>query len=162
MDKIARATREYLNAQIQAGAEAVQLFDSWVGCLTGEEYGQYVFPHTKKVIENLDPGAPVIHFGTGTAPFLELVRDAGGDVIGVDHRIALDEAWRRIGPTRAIQGNLDPKILLGPLSEIKKEVKKILEFAGGRPGHIFNLGHGVLPQTPVENVMALVEMVHEF
>ncbi|MBI3252784.1 MAG: uroporphyrinogen decarboxylase [Candidatus Omnitrophica bacterium] len=163
MEKIVRATVLYLNEQIRAGADALQLFDSWVGCLSPEEYRRFVLPHTKKLIEGVNGGAPLIHFGTGTGKFLDLLRDAGGDVIGVDHRIGLGEAWKKIGYDRAVQGNLDPNILAtGSLEEIRREVKRILAEAEGRAGHIFNLGHGVLRQTPVENAIAVVEMVHEF
>jgi len=162
MEKISRVTLEYLNSQIEAGADAVQLFDSWAGVLTASEYEKYVLPYSKKLIHALYQKVPVIHFGTCTGPFLEIFSKAGGDVIGVDHRISLQEAWKRIGPRKAIQGNLDPKILLLSLPEIKKHVKKILKEADGRPGHIFNLGHGVLPETSEKNVVALVEMVHEF
>jgi uroporphyrinogen decarboxylase len=162
MEKLVRATAKYLNAQVKAGADAVQIFDSWVGNLTADEYGAFVFPHSKTLVENLDKKAPVIHFGTGTGHFLESFSQAGGDVISVDHRVKLTEAWERIGPSKAIQGNLDPLILCEDLKTIEKEVKAILDSVKGRPGHIFNLGHGVLPQTPVENVIALVEMVHGY
>jgi uroporphyrinogen decarboxylase len=161
MAKLTRLTIKYLNAQIDAGADAVQLFDSWVGCLSAEEYETSVLAYSRHVILGLKRRVPVIHFGTRTAPFLESFARAGGDVIGVDHRMPLGDAWRRVGYDRAIQGNLDPKVLLGSLSEIKNEARKVLSQAAKRPGYIFNLGHGVLPQTPVENVIALVEMVHE-
>jgi len=161
LEKISRATVKYLNAQIDAGAGAIQLFDSWVGCLSPEEYKTFVLPFSKKVFEGLNGRVPTIHFGTGTKDFLGLMAQAGGDVISVDHNVSLREAWKKIGPEKAIQGNLDPKVLCGSLEGIKKEVKRILAEAEGRPGHIFNLGHGVLPETPVENVIALVEMVHE-
>ncbi len=161
MRKVTRSTAAYLNGQIDAGAQAVQVFDSWVGALGPAEYEKYVLPHSKNLIQSLRQGTPVIHFGTGTAPFLEKFADAGAGVLGVDHRIGLGEAWSRIGADRAIQGNLDPAVLLRPLPEIRAEVRKILNEAGGRAGHIFNLGHGVLPETPLENVIALVEMVHE-
>ena len=160
LQKLARATSKYLDAQALAGADAVQIFDSWVGCLSPAEYEKYVLPFTSQTIAGIQSKVPVIHFGTGTGPFLELIAKAGGDVIGVDHRVRLDEAWKKIGPDRAVQGNLDPKVLLGTLADIKKEVGTILKQADGRPGHIFNLGHGVLPETPLENVVALVEMVH--
>jgi len=161
LEKISRATVSYLNAQIEAGAGAVQLFDSWAGCLSPEEYKTFVFPFSKKVFDGVGNRVPAIHFGTGTKNFLEFMAHAGGDVISVDHNISLREAWQKIGPGKAIQGNLDPKVLCGSLGDIKKEVKRILAEAQGRPGHIFNLGHGVLPETPVENVIALVDMVHE-
>ncbi len=161
MEKISRGLVKYLNGQIEAGADAIQLFDSWVGCLTPEDYRRFVLPHTRSVIRGIRPGVPVIHFGTGTAGFLSEMREAGGDVIGVDFRVRLDEAWQCIGHDAGIQGNLDPVVLCGPLDEIRRRVKEILNQAAGRPGHIFNLGHGILPYTPVENVIALVEMVHE-
>ncbi len=161
MEKIGRAVIAYLKGQILAGVDAVQLFDSWVGCLSGDEYRQYVLPHTRKVIEGIRKGVPVVHFGTGTGNFLKEFRMAGGDVCGVDHQLPLDRAWEMIGYDAAIQGNLAPEVLLGPVTEIRKEVKRILDLAARRPGHIFNLGHGVLPATPVENVITLVDLVHE-
>jgi uroporphyrinogen decarboxylase len=161
LEKISRGLVKLLNGQIEAGADAVQLFDSWVGCLGPEDYRKYVLPHTQSVIRGLKPGVPVIHFGTGTGPFLADVREAGGDVIGVDFRVQLDEAWKAIGEDAGIQGNLDPAVLCGPVELIRERAARILSQAAGRPGHIFNLGHGVLPQTPVENVIALVDMVHE-
>ncbi|MCM8794281.1 MAG: uroporphyrinogen decarboxylase [Candidatus Omnitrophica bacterium] len=162
MEKIGRALVKYLNAQIDAGADAVQLFDTWVGCLGPEDYRRCVLPYTRAVIQGIRPGVPVIHFGTGTAAFLRRMREAGGDIIGVDFRVELDEAWRTIGYDRGIQGNLDPAVLCGSRELIRQRVKEILLKAQGRPGHIFNLGHGILPQTPEENVAALVEYVHEF
>ncbi len=161
MKKIVHSTILYLNAQIDVGAQAIQIFDSWAGILNGETYGQFVAPHMKSLIQGIKKGTPVIHFSTKTGPFLEKISQAGGDVISVDYRISLGEAWKKIGYDKAIQGNLDPKILLGDLKEIKKQVRRLLKEAGGRPGYIFNLGHGVLPETPVENVKALVEMVHD-
>lgn len=160
MSQISRALSKYLNAQVEAGAQAVQLFDSWVGCLSTEDYREYVLPHTRSVIENIREGVPVIHFGTGTAALLELMREAGGDVIGFDWRVRLDEAWQRVGDV-AVMGNLDPVALFADQNHIRSQAQKILERAGGRDGHIFNLGHGILPETPVENVIALVEAVHE-
>ena len=161
MGLLSRALAKYLNAQIEAGAQAVQLFDSWVGCLSPDDYREFVLPHTRSVISNVKTGVPVIHFGTGTAALLELMREAGGDVIGVDWRVRLDDAWGRIGRDVAIMGNLDPVTLFASQAVIREQSKRILEQAGGREGHIFNLGHGILPETPVENVIALVEMVHE-
>jgi uroporphyrinogen decarboxylase len=158
---ISRALVKYLNAQIAAGAQAVQLFDSWVGCLSPDDYREYVLPHTQSVIKNITPGTPVIHFGTGTSALLQLMREAGGDVIGIDWRIRLDEAWQRIGYDVAVMGNLDPVILFANQTHLRAQAMGILEQASGRPGHIFNLGHGILPETPVENVIALVEAVHE-
>ncbi|MGB8509045.1 MAG: uroporphyrinogen decarboxylase [Pyrinomonadaceae bacterium] len=160
MSLISRALARYLNAQIAAGAQAVQLFDSWIGCLGPDDYREYVLPHTRSVIRNVTPGTPVLHFGTGTAALLELMREAGGDVIGLDWRVRLDEAWRRLGDV-AVMGNFDPIALCASPAHIRREAEKILAQAAGRPGHIFNLGHGIIPETPVENVIALVEAVHE-
>jgi len=162
MSLISRALVKYLNAQIAAGAQAVQLFDSWVGCLSADDYREFVLPHTQSVIRNVTKGVPVIHFGTGTAALLELMREAGGDVIGFDWRVRLDEAWQRVGRDVAVMGNLDPVALFAKQDVLREQVKRIMDQAGGRPGHIFNLGHGILPETPVENVIALVEMVHGF
>jgi uroporphyrinogen decarboxylase len=161
LDKLASVATTFLQAQIAAGARVIQLFDSWVGCLSPDDYRSYVLPHTQQVIDGLrDTDAPVIHFGTGTAMLLEAMREAGGEVIGVDWRIPLDDAWRRIGYDVSIQGNLDPVVLFAPLPEIEHRVDDILQRAGNRPGHIFNLGHGILPETPVEHVHAVAEMVH--
>jgi uroporphyrinogen decarboxylase len=152
---------DYLLAQIEAGVDAVQLFDSWVGALCERDYREFVLPHSKKIIEAaMESGVPVIHFGTGTATLLEAMADAGSDIIGVDWRIPLDDAWTRIGKNRGIQGNLDPTLLLGPIERMLESADEILRRAGNRPGHIFNLGHGILPETPVENVQALVDFVH--
>jgi uroporphyrinogen decarboxylase len=161
MSLIARALPRYLNAQVDAGAQAVQLFDSWVGCLSPADYREFVLPHTRSVIEQVRPGVPVIHFGTGTAALLELMREAGGDVIGFDWRVPLDEAWARVGHDRAAMGNLDPVALFAGREHVRREAQKILEMAGNRNGHVFNLGHGILPETPVDTVVALVEAVHE-
>ena len=160
MELISRALEKYLNAQIDAGAQVVQLFDSWVGCLSPEDYRAYVLPHTQRVIKSIRKGVPVIHFGTGTAALLELMREAGGDVIGFDWRVNLDEAWGRVGDV-AVMGNLDPVQLFAHQNFLKEQAKKILERAAGRNGHIFNLGHGILPETPVDNVIALIDAVHE-
>jgi len=159
--KIARGLIKYLNGQIDAGADVVQIFDTWVGCLSPAEYERHVLPHTRAVIEGLKGRVPVIHFGTGTAAFLSQFRRAGGDVIGVDSRVELGHAWQALGADVGIQGNLDPTVLLAPRERIRAEVQRILQQAAGRPGHIFNLGHGVLPETPEENVIAMVEYVHE-
>jgi len=161
MERLSQAVVKYLNAQIAAGAEAVQLFDSWAGCMGPDDYQKYVLPHTRATISGLMPGTPVIHFSTGTAGLLKLIRAAGGDIIGVDWRVNLDEAWERMGYDVGIQGNLDPVALLASQSEIRRKVQEILRRAGGRAGHIFNLGHGVLPETPVEHVIAMVDAVHE-
>lgn len=160
MRKVCAITVDYLNAQVDAGAQAVQLFDSWVGCLSSDQYRRLVLPHSRFVLSALKKsGVPVIHFGTGTSGFLEDFASAGGDVVGVDWRIDLDRAWSRIGP-RAIQGNLDPTLLFASRSVLKGAVHDILRRSRGRPGFIFNLGHGILPQTPVENVRAVVDWVH--
>jgi len=161
MERLVRAIARYLNAQIAAGAQAVQIFDSWAGCLSPQDYQQYVLPYSCATIEALTRGVPVIHFSTGTAGLLRHIRAAGGDIIGVDWRVNLDEAWESVGYDVGIQGNLDPVALLAPVDEIRRKVAEILRCAGGRPGHIFNLGHGVLPDTPVEHVIAMVQAVHE-
>jgi uroporphyrinogen decarboxylase len=158
---LAGITGDYLNGQIEAGAQAVQLFDSWVGTLSPGDYREFVLPHTRAAIRRLTPGVPVIHFGTGTATLLPLMREAGGDVIGLDWRVELGEAWQRLGHDVAVQGNLDPAILLASRNEIGRATRAILEQAAGRPGHIFNLGHGVHKETPVDHVIALVDVVHE-
>jgi uroporphyrinogen decarboxylase len=161
LGKLADLVGRYLAAQARAGAQALQLFDSWVGCLSPADYRTYVLPHSRRALAlAAASGVPIIHFGTGTAPFLEDFAGAGGDVIGVDWRIPLDEAWGRIGDTRAVQGNLDPAALLAPAPERDARVRDILARAAGRPGHIFNLGHGVLPETDVAAVRAVVELVH--
>lgn len=161
MEKISRGLVKYLKKQIEAGADAIQIFDSWVGCLGPDDYREFVQPYTRAVIEALPKDIPVIHFGTNTSTYLKDIREAGGQVIGLDWRIRLDEGWKQIGYDRAVQGNLDPAALFSPLPEIKKRVQEILKQAAGRPGHIFNLGHGILPSTPVDHVMALIEYVHE-
>lgn len=162
MDKFARVITGYLRRQIKAGAQAVQLFDSWVGCLSAGDYDEYVMPHVQLIFEGLKhEGVPLIHFGTGTTAILKAMRQAGGDVIGIDWRIPIDEAWAMVGYDRAVQGNLDPVTLFGPISEIERRVTDILQRAAGRPGHIFNLGHGILPNTPVENVAATIDLVHK-
>lgn len=160
MSRIARALSRYLNAQIEAGAQAVQIFDSWVGALSPDDYREYVLPHTREVIKGVVPGVPVIHFGTGTGALLESMKEAGGDVIGLDWRVRLDEAWARLGEV-AVQGNFDSIALFTTPEIVRRRAKDVLEQAANRPGHIFNLGHGILPETPVENVVALVEAVHE-
>ena len=161
MERLVRVIAAYLNGQIAAGAQVVQLFDSWVGCLSPTDYRTFILPHMAALMQSITPGTPIIHFGTDTAGLLELMAEAGGDVIGVDWRIDLALAWRRIGENRAVQGNLDPVALFAPPAELRRQVERILQAVAGRPGHIFNLGHGILPQTPVENVVGLVEMVHE-
>ena len=161
MDLLGEATAHYLNGQIAAGAQAVQLFDSWAGVLSPADYRAFVQPHVRALLEKVTPGVPIIHFGTGTAGLLPCMRDAGGDVIGLDWRVDLDAAWSVLGPDVAVQGNLDPAALLAPPILFKERARDVLTRAGGRPGHIFNLGHGVLPQTPVDHVRALVDMVHD-
>jgi len=160
LDRLTGATALYLNAQAAAGAQALQVFDSWVGTLSPHDYGRFVQPHMARLFAALDPAVPAIHFGTGTSALLELQRDAGGTVIGLDWRVELDRAWQRLGPGVAVQGNLDPVALLAPLDEIESQARRILGLAAGRPGHIFNLGHGILPDTPVDNVRALIDFVH--
>lgn len=162
MGRLTGVTAGYLNRQIAAGADAVQLFDSWVGCLAPDDYREFVLPHMQKLIRSLTPGTPVIHFGTGTASLLELMKEAGGDVIGLDWRVDLAEAWSRLSYDVAVQGNLDPVALFASPAEIRRRATDILKKAAGRPGHIFNLGHGVLPTTPVDHVLALVDAVHEY
>jgi len=161
MERLAKIVAQYLNCQIAAGAQAVQLFDSWAGCLTPMDYQQFVLPYTKSVIVAIAPGVPVINFSTGTAGLLKHIRAAGGDVIGLDWRINLDEGWASVGDDVGVQGNLDPVVLFASPKEIRNRVADILRQAGGKPGHIFNLGHGVLPETPVDHVIAMVDAVHE-
>jgi uroporphyrinogen decarboxylase len=161
MERLGRAVTKYLNAQIAAGCQAVQLFDSWVGCLGPDDYRRYVLPYLKGIISGLTPGVPVINFATGNPALLPLLAEAGGSVLGIDWRVRLDDAWRTVGYDRAVQGNLDPLVLLAGKDEIRRRAKEVLDQAAGRPGHIFNLGHGVVQQTPVQNAIALVEMVHE-
>jgi uroporphyrinogen decarboxylase len=161
MDVLVDATARYLNGQIAAGAEAVQVFDSWVGALAPADYRTFVLPHMKTLFAKLTPGTPAIHFGTGTAALLPLLREAGGDVIGLDWRVELAAGWASVGHDVAVQGNLDPAVLLAAPAYIRTRAQAILQAAGGRPGHIFNLGHGIHKETPVEHVKALVDIVHE-
>jgi len=161
MRTLAQITADYLNMQIAAGADLLQLFDSWVGCLGPDDYRRFVMPYTAAVIRALAPRVPLIHFGTDTAGLLELMAQAGGDVIGIDWRINLNDAWARLGSGVGVQGNLDPIALFGNVGEIRKKVRAILDQADNRPGHIFNLGHGILPETPVDHVIAMVDAVHE-
>lgn len=161
LERLAELVGRYLALQAKAGARALQLFDSWVGCLSPRDYATYVLPHSARALELARSAqVPVIHFGTGTASFLADFARAGGDVIGVDWRVPLDVAWNGIGRDRAIQGNLDPAVLLGPRGELEGQVRDVLSRATGRAGHIFNLGHGVLPETPVDALQAVVEWVH--
>jgi uroporphyrinogen decarboxylase len=163
MDRLSNVLVDYLIAQIHAGAQAVQVFDSWVGALSPQDYENFVLPYSQTVLAAAqEENVPVIHFGTNTATLLPLMKRAGGDVLGLDWRIPLDEGWALVGEDIAVQGNLDPALLFAPRPEIKKRVHDILQRAGGRPGHIFNLGHGILQHTPVDNVKAVVDMVHEY
>jgi uroporphyrinogen decarboxylase len=158
---IARAVSRYLVAQLDAGAQLVQLFDSWVGCLGPDDYRRYVLPHSRAAIAEAAARAPVIHFATGNPALLPLLAEAGGSVIGIDWRIDLDRGWEAVGFDRAVQGNLDPVVLLSDRDTVRRQARRVLARAGGRPGHIFNLGHGVLPGTPVENVLELIATVKE-
>ena len=161
-DKLANVVSEYLVAQIEAGVDAVQVFDSWVGALHADDYREFALPHTRRIFDAISGrGVPTIHFGVATGSILHVMREAGGDVLGADWRIPLDEAWQRIGADRGIQGNLDPTLLLGPRERLLTGASEILSRAAGRPGHIFNLGHGILPSTPVDNVQALARFVHQ-
>jgi len=161
-DLLAEVVADYLTAQVEAGVDAVQVFDSWVGALNAADYREFILPHTRKIFDRISTlGVPTIHFGVGTGSILGEIRAGGGDVIGADWRTPLDEAWTKIGFDRAIQGNLDPTLLLGPLDRVFAATDEILERAGGRAGHIFNLGNGILPTTPVEHVQALARYVHQ-
>ncbi len=160
MSKLSGMVLDYLLAQIKAGVDAVQLFDSWSGCLSPADYEEFVLPYNRQILDGLSgKGVPRIHFGVGTAGILNVTREAGGDVFGVDWRIPIDEAWRVLGDV-AIQGNLDPALLLGTDDLIEQRTKDILARVGGRPGHVFNLGHGVLPETRPEQARKLVQLVH--
>ncbi len=163
MEKLTDSLVAYLLAQVRAGAQAVQLFDSWVGCLSPADYRDFVFSFSRKIFQSLRAvDVPCIHFGTGTGDLLPLMREAGGDVIGADWRVYLDDAWEKIGSSAGIQGNLDPLTLMAPWSLLKERAKEVLDRAAGRPGHIFNLGHGILPSTPVDSVKALADFVHDY
>ena len=160
MDRLTDIVIAYLRAQAAAGADVLQLFDSWVGCLSPQDFREHVAPYSARIFATLrDIGAPLVHFGTNTATFLDQMKEHGADVIGVDWRIALDDAWDIIGHDRAVQGNLDPATLIAPWDVVETHARDVLRRAGGRPGHIFNLGHGLHPTTPVENVERLVEFV---
>ena len=163
MGKLVDVLGDFARMQIAAGARAVQVFDSWVGALSPEDYVRYVQPYSRALIERVrSAGAPVIHFGTGTGGFFRELHAAGGDVLGIDWRINIDQVWMDIGYRCAIQGNLDPVALFAPLPELRTKVVDLLKRTGMRPGHIVNLGHGILPETPVENVKAVVQIVREF
>ncbi len=162
MEKLTDMVVDYLNAQIRHGAQAIQVFDSWVGILSAADYERYVMGHMKRLFASLDRSVPSIHFGVDTCHLLPLMSDAGGDVIGVDWRVPIDQARESMGRSCAIQGNLDPAALFGPMRHVQEQVREVLRRVGGAPGHIFNLGHGVMPGTPVENVDVLVREVHEY
>jgi uroporphyrinogen decarboxylase len=163
MGKLVDVLGPFAMLQVAAGARAIQVFDSWVGALGADDYVRYVAPYSRALIERIrSTGVPVIHFGTGAAGYFRELHAAGGDVMGVDWRLNIDQAWMDISYRSAIQGNLDPAALFAPLPELKAKVHELLKRTGTRPGHIFNLGHGILPETPVENVKAVVQMVREF
>jgi uroporphyrinogen decarboxylase len=159
MDRLAEAFSSYVGAQARAGADVVQLFDSWVGALSVDDYREFVAPYSARILAAVD--VPTIHFGTGTAHLLEDLAAAGGDVIGLDWRMPIEQGWQHVGYDRGVQGNLDPALLLGPFERVEAAAVRILEAVGGRPGHIFNLGHGVLPATDPDDLGRLVELVHE-
>ena len=162
LKKLSEVIRRHLRAQIEAGVQAVQLFDSWIGQLSVENYLEFVAPYARSILSDLrETTVPIIHFGTGTGLLLECMADAGGTVIGLDWRTALDDGWKRVGFDHAVQGNLDPATLLAPREIIQKRTASVLHRAAGRAGHIFNLGHGILPETPEDEVHALVDLVHE-
>jgi len=161
-DLFATIVAEYLVSQIEAGVQAVQLFDSWVGALSPRDYHEFALPHTRRIFETIQSlGVPMLHFGTGTTTLLPAMRDAGGDVIGLDWRIPLDKGWALVGDDRAVQGNLDPTLLLGPTERMLRGAHDVLQQAAGRPGHVFNVGHGILPSTPLEHVQLLAKFVHQ-
>jgi uroporphyrinogen decarboxylase len=163
MKRLVNVLAAYTTEQVRAGADALQVFDSWVGCLSPEDYRRYVLPYVRTLIERLQKaGAPVIYFGTDTATLLADMQTTGAEVMGVDWRISLDDAWKLMSHRPAVQGNLDPVLLFASWSELKKRAEEVLRSVAGRPGHIFNLGHGILPGTPVENVIALADFVHQF
>ena len=161
-DTFAAIIADYLAAQIEAGVQAVQVFDSWVGALSPRDYREFALPHTKQIFDTVRPlGVPMLHFGTGTSTLLPAMKEAGGDVIGLDWRIPLDAGWDLIGKDRAVQGNLDPTLLLGPVERMLRGALEVLRLAQNRPGHIFNLGHGILPTTELSHVQTLARFIHE-
>ena len=163
MHKLVAVTAEYSAAQVRSGADVVQIFDSWVGCLSVEDYRRYVLPHATSLVKRLQKtGAPVIYFGTDSATLLPAMNETGADVVGLDWRIPLDLGWQALDHRCAVQGNLDPVLLFADWKELKSRAENILRLAAGRPGHIFNLGHGILPETPVENVKNLARFVQEY
>lgn len=163
MQKLSLLVSDYLLAQIEAGADAVQIFDSWAGALAPSDYAEYALPYVRQAVERVrHTGVPIIYFGTDMAGMGGLLRETGADVLGVDWRVPLDEAWARLGHDVAVQGNLDPSVLFAPWPEIERRAIEVLDRAAGRPGHIFNLGHGIMTETPVENVRRLAELVHSY
>jgi uroporphyrinogen decarboxylase len=161
--KLVEIATEYASEQVRSGADSIQIFDSWVGCLSVEDYRRYVLPRTTQLVKEVQKtGAPVIYFGTDSSTLLGAMRETGAEVIGLDWRIPLDQGWRSVGEDRAVQGNLDPAVLFAEWKEVRSRAEDILSRAGGRRGHIFNLGHGILPETPVENVKALAQFVQEY
>jgi uroporphyrinogen decarboxylase len=163
LGKLVKVAGEYAAQQVSAGADVIQIFDSWVGCLSVEDYRRYVLPQTKELVMRLQQsGAPIIYFGTDSATLLPSMRETGAEVIGLDWRIPLDEGWGKVGAGAGVQGNLDPVALFADWTEIQSRAEEILRRAEGRPGHIFNLGHGILPETPVENVKALADFVKQY
>lgn len=161
MNCLVRTLVKYCLAQVAAGCQVIQLFDSWAGCLSPTDYREFVLPYTKALIDGIRQAAPVINFATGNPALLPLLREGGGDVIGIDWRVDLQDAWKTVGHDVAVQGNLDPIVLLTDVPTIRRHTQRVLDAAEGRPGHIFNLGHGILPEVPPENAKALVEIVHE-
>ena len=161
MAKITTNAIDYMNYQIDSGVQALQIFDSWVGCLSPADYLEYVLPHSKKLIENISGKVPIIHFGTGNPALLPLMAQAGGDVMALDWRAPLVESWDKTG-VKSVQGNMDPIILCADRSSVERKARELLDEVNGRPGHIFNLGHGIIPETPVENVKALVNLVQSY
>ncbi len=162
MRKLVAVLSEYSAEQVRAGADVLQIFDSWVGCLSVEDYRRYVLPHATELVRNLQrTGAPIIYFGTDTTTLLRPMKETGAEVIGLDWRVPLDEGWASLSHRGAVQGNLDPVLLFAEWNELKSRAQDILDRANGRPGHIFNLGHGIMPETPVDNVRDLARFVHE-